>query len=149
SARVNKVRLDHLAQGADKYYIETGFTEGVNLGHSWSFSPKAFLGAAAGVSLGFNGGAKISSKLVLAATDDHIKTPADAMGQAALDDNTPLFKAVTGKKDVLVPMTIDDVLAMKPGEMFARRGQGQLGLNVGLGVPVLFPGVVASIGASA
>jgi hypothetical protein len=122
---VNKVRLDHLSQGADKYYVESGFQLRGGLSHGWSFQAPG-LPNGAGVSLGLDAGVDVTSRVILAADDDHVSDLVKAPLAAA--------KSMRG---FVYPRSIDDIEHMKPGEMFALRGAGHLGGNFGLGAPLL------------
>src|ERR1043165_585121 len=54
---VNKVRLDHLKQGQDKYYVESAFAARAGLSHGWSFDAGGL--ADASVKLGFDASAEL------------------------------------------------------------------------------------------
>lgn len=122
---VNKVRLAHLQRGQDKYYVESGFTVAAGLNEKWGFDANGF-SETAGVSLGIDARTQIVSRVILASDDANIGTLV----------RTPLA-AAKEMRGFVYPRTLADVKKMKPGEMFALRGQGKLGGNFGLGVPVL------------
>src|SRR5690606_32294563 len=50
---VNKVRLQHLQRGQDRYYVESAFSARAGLSHGWSFDASGLMDGA-GVSLGFD-----------------------------------------------------------------------------------------------
>jgi hypothetical protein len=124
STSVNKARLDHLQQSSDDYYVESGFRSRIGLGESWRLPSPGF---DANTSLGFNAGGEVSSRVIVAVPNDRI----DSLVRAPLE-------AAKGMRGFLYPRSLDDVRTMKPGEMFALRGNGRLGANFGLGVPLLF-----------
>ncbi len=121
---VNAARLKHLQSGADKFYVESAFTARAGLGRDWSFQANGLDSAA--VTVGFDAGAELVSRLIVAAPDDKIGTLV----------KTPLA-AAKEMRGFVMPRSIGDVRKMKPGEMFALRGLGKLGANFGLGAPVL------------
>ncbi len=122
-AEVNKVRLARLRSGADGYYVESGFALRVGADHGWSFDAPGF---AAKTTLGFDASTEVSSRVIVATKDDGLSSLVSA----------PL-KAVKEARGFVYPRNMDEVRKMKPGESFALRGVGQLGANVGLGLPIL------------
>ncbi len=123
--RVNKARLDHLSSGRDKYFVESGFSVRAGLNHGWGFDAGGLVDGM-GVSLGFEANAELSSRVIVAAKDDDI--------QGVLSAPLGALKSMRG---FVIPRGVDDIRAMKPGEMFALRGQGKLGANFGVGAPIL------------
>lgn len=121
---VNAARLKHLQSGADKYYVESAFSARAGLGRDWSFSANGLDSVA--VTLGFDVGAELVSRMIVAAPDDKISTLVAAPLSAAKE-----------MRGFVYPRSITDVRKMKPGEMFALRGLGKLGANFGLGAPLL------------
>lgn len=122
---VNASRLKHLQSGADKYYVESGFSVKAGLNHGWNFNAGGFLNGT-GIALGFDASAQLSSRVILAADDDHV-----------LDLVKAPLTAAKNMRGFVYPRSVDDVRKMKAGEMFALRGQGNLGANFGLGTPLL------------
>ena len=123
---VNSTRLAHLARGADKYYVESAFATRAGIDHGWSHAAKGFGGSESTVNLGFDAGAELSSRVIVATSDDKVGSLVKA----------PLA-ATKEMRGFVVPRSVDDVRKMKPGEMFALRGLGKLGANFGLGAPIL------------
>lgn len=123
--QVNRARLEHLASGADKYYVESAFALRGGLSEAWSFKAGGFMNGA-GATVGFDAGAEISSRVILAADDDHVGTLVKAPLEAARQ-----------MRGFVYPRSVEDIRGMKPGEMFALRGLGKLGANFGIGAPVL------------
>jgi len=125
ATQVNAVRLRHLENSADEYYIESAFAARAGLGRDWSIPANGF-GTDASVTLGFDAGAELVSRVILAAPDD--KLPSLLASPLA---------AAKEMRGFVYPRSIRDIRNMKPGEMFALRGLGKLGGNFGLGAPIL------------
>jgi len=123
--QVNQARLRHLRSGAAKYYVESAFSARAGLGHAWSFAANG-LTSDANVTLGFDTGAELVSRVILAAADDKVGSLVASPLAAAKE-----------MRGFVYPRSLQDVRSMKPGEMFALRGLGKLGANFGLGAPVL------------
>lgn len=123
--QVNAARLRHLQSGAAKYYVESAFSARAGLGEAWSFAASG-LPSDANVTLGFDAGAELVSRVILATPDDEL----DSLVAAPL-------AAAKEMRGFVYPRSLDDVRRMKPGEMFALRGVGKLGANFGLGAPIL------------
>ncbi|MBX3200300.1 MAG: hypothetical protein KF894_19340, partial [Labilithrix sp.] len=123
--QVNAARLRHLQSGAAKYYVESAFSARAGLGEAWSFAASG-LPSDANVTLGFDAGAELVSRVILATPDDKL----DSLVAAPL-------AAAKEMRGFVYPRSLDDVRRMKPGEMFALRGVGKLGANFGLGAPIL------------
>jgi hypothetical protein len=130
---VNKVRLSHLQTSNDKYFVESAFSTSVGIGPQWSFNANGF--ANTGVSLGFNADAQLTSRVIVATEDQSLQSiisaPVDAM------------KDLRG---FIYPRSMADVRSMKPGEMFALRGAGQIGANFGVGAPVFVASPAGPLG---
>ncbi|AKU95490.1 hypothetical protein AKJ09_02154 [Labilithrix luteola] len=124
--QVNAARLKHLQSGADKYYVESGFALNAGINHGWSFSAGGFGGNGVGTSLGFDAGVALSSRVIIAASDDRV-----------LDVLKAPLASVKQMRGFVYPRSADDIRKMKTGEMFALRGSGKLGGNFGLGAPLL------------
>ena len=121
--QVNKVRLNHVKTTEDKFFVESAFTTSAGIGPSWSFNSQGY--ANTGMTLGFNADAQLTSRVIIAAKNEKINSLLSA----------PL-EAVKEQRGFLYPRTMNDVRSMKPGEMFALRGAGQLGANFGVGAPI-------------
>lgn len=120
---VNKLRLERLRAGGDAYYVESGFLVRAGAGHAWSFDAPGF---PVQTSLGFDANTELSSRVIVATPDS---------GLVALL-NAPL-KALKETRGFVYPRSSAEIRKMKVGESFALRGQGRLGANVGLGMPLL------------
>ena len=124
STQVNAARLAHLESTADDYFVESGFAANAGLVPRWNF-PAGGLG----VNLGFEASTELSSRVIVATKDDGVR--------ALL--SSPLA-AVKGMRGFIYPRSVADIRGMKPGEMFALRGQGKLGANFGVGAPIFVAG---------
>ena len=101
---VNSTRLAHLARGADKYYVESAFATRAGIDHGWSHAAKGFGGSESTVNLGFDAGAELSSRVIVATSDDKVGSLVKA----------PLA-ATKEMRGFVVPRSVDDVRKMKPG----------------------------------
>jgi len=120
STEVNSVRLAHLKSTQDDYFVESGFTLRGGLAPNWNFDAGGL-----GIRLGFDAGAELTSRVILASRSDGLK----AMVTAPL-------AAAKGVRGFVYPRSMRDISSMKPGEMFALRGLGKLGANFGVGAPI-------------
>lgn len=134
--QVNKARLAHLENGADDYFVESAFTVKAGLDFPWSF-PASGLGEGATTTLGFSANGALTSRIIMASRSDGL----EAMVKAPL-------VALKGMRGFVYPRSIDDIRALKPGEMFALRGQGNLGANFGVGAPVFVADPLGPLGYS-
>ncbi|TNF38225.1 MAG: hypothetical protein EP329_01070 [Deltaproteobacteria bacterium] len=131
TTEVNKVRKAHLETSADKVFAEVAFTLGASLGHGWNLDTGDIGGLS--VRLGFDAGANLEARIISAYESELYAT-----GGAPLT-------AVRHARDFILPRSLDDVRAMRPGESFALGGSGQVGLNLGLGVPILIAEPIAAV----
>ena len=120
ATRVVEMRRQHAAVSGD-IWAESHFGIGPDLGHAWSFDA----GDSAVGSVGFIANSTLET-VVIAPYADKSETIVDA----------PLA-AIKASRGWVVPRELHDVQAMEPGESLAMRGQGALGLNLGVGVPFL------------
>lgn len=121
--QVNKVRLNHIKSSSDKFFVESGFSTSVGIGPQWNMAANGF--GNSGVTLGFNADAKLTSRVIVA-------TDTQKVGDLL---SAPL-EAVKASRGFLYPRSMQDIKSLKPGEMFALRGEGQIGANFGVGAPV-------------
>lgn len=126
------LRLQHLAQGDDAYYVETGFGVKGAVKAGWShpsggFGPTGTLS----VSLGFKAEGEVEARLLTASPSSKLKDLIELNGEAIKE----LRSAIRG--GFVIPETKEQMLAMKPGEMVSLRGYGTYGANFGVGVPIL------------
>ena len=129
STQVNAARLAHLDSTSDDYFVESAFSANAGLVPRWNF-PAGGLG----VNLGFEASTELTSRVIVATKNDGVK--------ALLE--TPL-SAVKGMRGFIYPRSVADIRGMKPGEMFALRGQGKLGANFGVGAPIFIAGPVGPL----
>jgi len=125
TTEVNRIRRDHLRQSADAVFADAGFAISGGVNHGWSFLTGG-LGAGDGnVSVGFDLGAELDSRVVAA-----FPTELRATGGSML-------QALKETRGFVLPRSVEDVRSMKPGESFALSGSGALGINLGAGLPLL------------
>jgi len=122
TTEVNKLRRAHLDHSNAEVYGELAFQVSAEMGHDWNLRTG---GLGANTTLGFDPGATLTA-LVIAPFDSEAKALAGA----------PL-KTLTATRGFVVPRSIEDIRAMMPGEVVALGGSGGLGVNVGVGVPLL------------
>jgi len=131
TTEVKLVRQAHLQQGDDKVFAEAAFTLGASLGHGWNIDTGDIGGLS--VRLGFDGGANLEARIIGAYESELYAT-----GGAPLT-------ALRHARGFILPRSLDDVRDMRPGESFALGGSGQVGLNLGLGVPILVAQPIAAV----
>ncbi len=120
ATRVVEMRRQHSAASGN-IWAESHFRIGPDLGHSWGFDA----GDSAIGAVGFIANASLET-VVIAPHADKNDTIVDA----------PLA-SVRGLRGWVVPRELVDVQAMAPGEALAMRGDGALGMNLGVGIPFL------------
>jgi hypothetical protein len=133
TTEVNQVRRNHLASSGDAAYAESAFAIRAGL-HNWGYKTKGFDvhdDMEGHARLGFDAGVELEARVIR--TVDKEK---DAYYQAPL-------AAMKETRGFVLPRGIADLQALKPGESYALRGQGRLGVNVGVGVPILVSAIDA------
>lgn len=130
TTEVNAVRQAHLQNSADVVYGECSFRIAANLKHDWHLPTGGFDGD---VVLGFDAGTDLTTR-VIAPFDSELK----ATGGAPLS-------ALRQARGFILPRSVDDIRAMKPGELLAMRSSGGLGVNLGVGVPILIAEPLSSV----
>ncbi len=119
---VNALRLRHLQSSGDTVYAETSFTVEPDASLGWSLDVDGLIeDASSTAGVGFDGGATIEAR-VISAHDAELDNPLDRLKTL---------------RDFVLPRSLEDLRALKPGESFALRGEGHLGANLGVGVPLL------------
>ncbi|MEQ9321771.1 MAG: hypothetical protein RIF41_21565, partial [Polyangiaceae bacterium] len=122
TTEVNRVRRDHLATSSDRVFAESAFEIGAGL-HDWSHGTEGFDDVT--VRLGFDANERVEARII-SAYDSEL----EAHYQAPLS-------AVKATRGFVLPRSAADLAAMKPGESYALAGRGRLGVNLGVGVPIL------------
>jgi len=125
STEVNKLRADYLNSSSDEVFAEATFSLSAAISESFSFDAPGFEDDAT-VSIGFSGKGSIETKIITAfpsRTNAILTGPLKAMRQLP--------------RGFIMPRSLDDIRAMKPGELVAMRAQGHIGVNLGVGVPLL------------
>lgn len=134
-AQVAAIRRRHLEQSDDQIYAETEFRLGANFDHGFhQDAPGLSEDHDSWIGVGFDAGVSVSGRVVAAHPDE-----LDAVV------HTPLA-AVGALRGFVMPRDVDDIRAhMKPGESMALAGRGRLGLNFGVGVPLLVANPLESV----
>lgn len=122
TTEVNELRLAHLQSSSNKLYAELAFQVGAGV-HGWNIATGGFGGGS--VNVGFDANASLGVRVIGAYADE-----------LAAVKGAPL-KALRAARGFVLPRSLDDVRALQPGEVLAWSGQGNIGLNVGVGVPLL------------
>lgn len=122
TTEVNRARRDHLATSADVVFAESAFEIGAGL-HDWSHGTEGFDDVS--VRLGFDANERVEARIIAAYASEQ-----EALYQAPL-------AAVKATRGFVLPRGAADLAAMKPGESYALAGRGRLGVNLGVGVPIL------------
>jgi hypothetical protein len=134
-AQVAAIRRRHLETSDDELYAETGFRLGARFDHGFGQSVPGLVEDEDGwIGVGFDAGVDVQARVVSA----H-RSEIEAVRR------TPLT-AIGNLRGFVVPRDVDDLRErMKPGESLALSGHGQLGLNFGVGVPLLVANPVESV----
>lgn len=122
TTEVNDVRRQHLASSNDKVYAECAFRVGAGV-HDWGKNVPGF--GDANVRLGFRAEAGLEARIIRAYESET---------KAQLDAPLSALKATRG---FVLPRSASDIANLAPGESIALHGQGALGANLGVGVPIL------------
>ncbi len=128
TTEVNRVRAAHLRDSStdDKYFAESAFTVGANLGANWNFQSAGLKeDETASSTIGFRANATLEARII-SAFDGELS----GIGRAPL-------AAIKSSRGFIFPRKLQDVREMRPGESFALKGQGKMGINIGAGVPIL------------
>ena len=130
TTEVNQLRGLFLGQSGKRVYAESAFVIRAGLGHAWS-TPAAGLDASA--RLGFDAGVDLEARVI---------TAHDRESSALVA--SPLA-AIAAARGFVLPRSLADIRAMSPGESFALSGRGHLGVNLGVGVPILIANPVSTL----
>jgi hypothetical protein len=133
TTRVNRVRQQHLAETNDVAYAESAFAIRGGL-HNWGYKTKGFDAVddeQGHVRLGFDAGVDLEARIIRTVDKER-----EAYYQAPL-------AAIKETRGFVLPRGVTDLQELKPGESYALRGSGKLGVNVGVGVPILVTAVDA------
>ena len=134
-AQVAEIRREHLRSSGDTLYAETAFRLGANFDHGIGQSvPGLDSEHDAWVGVGFGTRGDLEARVVTAHHSE-----ADALRHAPLE-------SVMNVRGFIMPRDVDDIrTGMKPGESLALGGHGELGLNFGVGVPLLVANPAQSV----
>lgn len=130
TTEVNALRRDHLGRSSDVVFGECSFRISANLKHDWNLSTGGFDG---NVVLGFDAGSDLTTRVI-----------APFESELAATGGAPL-SALRSARGFVLPRSLDDVRAMKPGELLALRSTGGFGVNLGVGVPILVADPLSSV----
>ncbi|MBU0549938.1 hypothetical protein KKB55_19755 [Myxococcota bacterium] len=120
ATRVNALRAETLARTDAQVFAESSFKIRASEGLEWSMTAEALVGT-----VGFNGGGDLEAILI---------APYAGNLEAVWQNPLALLQDLRG---FILPRSIEDLKAMAPGESLALRGQGGLGFNLGVGMPII------------
>lgn len=125
TTEITALRREHLRSSNDKVYAESAFrlSAGAN---DFTVATGGFESASA--RLGFTAQAQLEARVIAAHESE-----SEALTAAPL-------AAIKTARGFVLPRSVADLNAMKPGESYALRGSGALGANLGVGVPILVAG---------
>ncbi len=128
STEVNRVRAEHLrdASSDDKYFAESSFTIKSSFSHGWNFSSKGLEeDTTLASTIGFDLAGDLQARII-GAYDGEL----EGIRRAPLS-------AIRGARGFVFPRETSDIRDMRPGESYALKGEGTMGINIGVGVPIL------------
>ncbi len=115
-------RVNYLKTGAATFYAESGFRIRAGYEHGWHLPGLGFSGV--NLRVGFGDG-ELSGRTITAHRSEF-------QGIA-----NSLFKSVKAGRGFVLPASLSDVASLAPGESFALHGGGSIGVNLGVGMPLL------------
>jgi hypothetical protein len=123
TTEVNVVRRNHLLASDDKFYAESQFALAVGL-FNWGHYSDGWDDDIT-VRTGFDASKRIEARVV-------------TVGSSKVEEHfTNPLRAAKELRGFVFPRSVDELKDMKPGESYALRGSGKLGVNLGVGVPIL------------
>lgn len=129
ATRIAEVRRGFLASAPSAVYAETHFQIGASLNPSWSVDV---------------GGLPAVLGLVVSPQIETVLVAPYEEGQIDAVLLNPLY-TIREARGFVLPRSLEDVVQMAPGEMMVLRGDGRLGFNVGVGVPLFLTTVAEFI----
>ncbi len=128
TTEVNTVRRNHLLGSSDVVYGESAFSVSLGL-HDWGHSVGGFDEVT--TRIGFDASRSLEARVISAYGSEW---------KATVDSPLAAVKATRG---FVLPRSAEDLRSLKPGESYALRGQGRLGVNLGVGVPIMVAAIDA------
>ena len=120
SAKVNQLRISTLQSRPGSIFAETSFRLGGSLQQSWSVDHGEWLG-----NLGFELSPNLEAIVI---------APYDQVSDAVVSQPLNLLRAARG---FILPRDLSDIINMSAGSSVTLRGRGVVGINLGLGVPLI------------
>ncbi len=138
TTEVNRARRDYLAANGEghRYFAESTFGLDASLGRAWTMEVPG-LGDGSFASVGFTGGGALEGRVV---------APYGSELQAHLRGNvlSLLLDEAQGRGFVL-GRSLEEIEAMRPGELFALSGRGNTGFYFTLSAPILMTTVTTGL----
>jgi hypothetical protein len=119
ATRINGIRSAQVQARPGTVFAEAHFRIGAELSHNWSFDAGDGVG-----NVGFFGRPDLEAVII---------APFDSQLEGAVSGPLQVLKTA---RDYVLPRDMGDLRGMVPGESFALRARGGVGLNVGLGIPL-------------
>jgi len=120
ASQINKLRVETLRANPGSVFAETHFSVGLGVSHDWTVDHGDRVGQ-----VGFNASPTIEAIVIAPHSSD-----IESFYQSPLE----AFKATKG---FVIPRSIEEITRMEPGSSVTLRGQGGLGMNIGVGVPLI------------
>ena len=120
AAQVNKLRLNTLSRMGGGVFAESHFKVGGSFNHSWTVNHGDRVGQ-----VGFTASPTIEAIVI---------APYESVTEAMYE--SPLA-ALSASQGFILPRSLDEVLKLKAGSSVTLRGSGGIGVNFGVGVPLI------------
>lgn len=120
ATRINEIRQNFLSNAPTAVYAETHFKMGANLDPSWTVDA---------------GGLPVTLGLFVNPEIETVLVAPYEKGEMQSVVINPLY-TIRETRGFVLPRRLEDVIQMAPGEMVALRGDGRVGFNIGVGLPI-------------
>lgn len=120
AAQINQIRVDTLRAQPGSVFAETHFKVGVGIDHAWTLNHGDGVGQ-----VGFNISPSIEAMVI---------APYESDIESFYQNPLAAFKATKG---FVLPRSVEEIIEMAPGSSISLSGEGGLGINIGVGVPLL------------
>ncbi len=130
TTEVNALRREHLYASGDEVFAECAFKIRGDLHPRWDLPTGGLDGD---VALGFDVDADLTTRVIAPYSSE-----LGATGGAPLS-------SLQASRGFVIPRSLADIRAMRPGELVALQGAGGIGVNLGVGVPLLIAEPASSV----
>jgi hypothetical protein len=132
TTQVNRLRAAELGGRPGSVFAESAFTLDTGINGGWTLGTQGFDNTRA--TIGFDASKSNEMRLI-----QRVDQERDAYLLEPL-------RAVLASRAFVMPVSVDDVALMQPGELIARSGSGTVAINLGLSVPLLVTSPAVGIG---